>query len=110
MVVVDLPPVTVVADVRESAAGFDGFVLVVEWGATSFDVVEAALARNEQIRRKLLGVILNKVDIGKLRTYDRALSSLYDQKKSATYLGKGEARRFPWRRARNSDKGVKLTS
>jgi polysaccharide biosynthesis transport protein len=110
LVVVDLPPVTLVADVREIAAGFDGFVLVVEWGKTSLDVVEAALAGNDQIHRKLLGVILNKVDIGKLRTYDRALSSLYDQRKYATYLGNGDATRFPWRGARNGEKGVKVTS
>ena len=110
LVIVDLPPVTVVADVREVAASFDGFVLVVEWGKTSLDIVEAALASNDQIHRKLLGVILNKVDIGKLRTYDRALSSLYDQRKYVTHLGNGEAPRFAWRRARNSEKKVKLTS
>jgi Mrp family chromosome partitioning ATPase len=110
LVVVDLPPVTVVADVREVAAGFDGFVLVVEWGKTSLDIVEAALASNDQIHRKLLGVLLNKVDIAKLRTYDRALSSLYDQKKYVTHLGNSEAPRFAWRRARNSEKKVKLTS
>jgi Mrp family chromosome partitioning ATPase len=84
-------------------------VLVVEWGKTSVDVVEAALAGNDQIRRKLLGVILNKVDIGKLRTYDRGLSSLYDQRRSVMGLGNGDATRFPWRRARNNEKGVKLT-
>jgi Mrp family chromosome partitioning ATPase len=109
LVVVDLPPMTLAADVREIAAGFDGFVLVVEWGKTSVDVVEAALAGNDQIRRKLLGVILNKVDIGKLRTYDRGLSSLYDQRRSVMGLGNGDATRFPWRRARNNEKGVKLT-
>ena len=110
LVVVDLPPATLVADVRENAAGFDGFVLVVEWGKTSLDVIEAALAGNDQIHRKLLGVILNKVDIGKLRTYDRALSSLYDQKRSMTYLGHDSMTRLPWRRARNSEKRVKQTS
>jgi polysaccharide biosynthesis transport protein len=109
LVVVDLPPVTLAADVREIAAVFDGFVLVVEWGKTSLDVVEAALAGNDQIRRKLLGVILNKVDIGKLRTYDRVLSSLYDQRRSVMGLGNGDATRLPWRRARNNEKGVKLT-
>ena len=110
LIVVDLPPVTLVADVREIAAAFDGFVLVVEWGKTSLDVIEAGLAGNDQIRRKLLGVILNKVDIGKLRTYDPALSSLYDHRKYATYLGAGDRIRFPWRRVRNSEKRVKLTS
>ncbi len=110
LVVVDLPPVTFAADVREVAAVFDGFVLVVEWGKTSLDVLEAALAGNNQIHGKLLGVILNKVDIKKLRTYDHPLSSLYDQKKYATYLGNGNASRFPWRRARDSEKKVKQRS
>jgi succinoglycan biosynthesis transport protein ExoP len=105
LVVVDLPPVALAADVREIAAVFDGFLLVVEWGKTSLDVVEAALAGNDQIRRKLLGVILNKVDIGKLRTYDRVLSSLYDQRRSGMGLGNGDATRSPWRRARNNEKG-----
>jgi polysaccharide biosynthesis transport protein len=110
LVVVDLPPITVLADVREIAACFDGFVLVVEWGQTSLDVVEAALASNDQIQPKLLGVILNKVDVRKLRTYDRALSSLYDQRKYMTYLSNDDATRFYWRRARNSENKVKQTS
>jgi polysaccharide biosynthesis transport protein len=104
MVVVDLPPASLVADVREVASGFDGFVLVVEWGNTSLDVLEASFAGNDQIHRKLLGVILNKVDIQKLRTYHPALSSLYDQKKYGTYLGSGKARRFFWRWVLNSGK------
>jgi Mrp family chromosome partitioning ATPase len=110
LVVVDLPPATLVADVREVASGFDGFVLVVEWGKTSLDVLEAAFASNDQIHRKLLGVILNKVEIKKLRTYDHALSSLYDQRKYSTYLGNGDASRFFWRRTRDSEKGVKQQS
>jgi polysaccharide biosynthesis transport protein len=110
LVVVDLPPATLVADVREVASGFDGFVLVVEWGKTSLDVLEGAFAGNDQIHRKLLGVILNKVEIKMLRTYDRALSSLYDQRKYATYLGTADASRFFWRRTRDSEKGVKQPS
>jgi polysaccharide biosynthesis transport protein len=104
LVVVDLPPVTLVADVREAAAQFDGFLLVVEWGKTSLDVIEAALAGNDQIHRKLLGVILNKVDIKKLRTYDRSLSSLYDQKINSTYLGNADASRRFWRTTGNNAK------
>jgi succinoglycan biosynthesis transport protein ExoP len=110
LVVVDLPPATLVADVREVASGFDGFVLVVEWGNTSLDVLEALFAGNDQIHRKLLGVILNKVEIKKLRTYDRALSSLYDQRKYATYVGSGPARRFTWRKTKYAETGVKQRS
>jgi succinoglycan biosynthesis transport protein ExoP len=86
LVVVDLPPATLVADVREMASGFDGFLLITEWGKTRLDVIESALASNDQLRLKLLGVILNKVDIGKLRTYDPSLASFYDQSKYSTYV------------------------
>jgi succinoglycan biosynthesis transport protein ExoP len=110
LVVVDLPPATLVADVREAAAEFDGFLLVVEWGKTALDLIEAALAGNDPIRRKLLGVILNKVDIRMLRTYDHALSSLYDQKKYSTYLGNGGGSRLLWRNRQDNDKGVKQRS
>jgi polysaccharide biosynthesis transport protein len=110
LVVVDLPPATLVADVREAAAEFDGFLLVVEWGKTSLDVIEATLAGSDQIRRKLLGVILNKVDVRMLRTYDHSLSSLYDQKKYSTYLGRADTSRSLRRRAKNNDKEVKQRS
>lgn len=86
LVVVDLPPATLVADVREMASGFDGFLLITEWGKTPLDVIKSALASNDQIRLKLLGVILNKVDIRKLKTYDPSLASLYDQIKYSTYV------------------------
>jgi polysaccharide biosynthesis transport protein len=110
LIVVDLPPATLVADVREVASGFDGFVLVIEWGKTSLDVLEAAFAGNDRIHHKLLGVILNKVEIKKLRTYDHALSSLYDPRKYSTYLSNGDASRFPWRRTKYSEKGVRQPS
>jgi succinoglycan biosynthesis transport protein ExoP len=86
LIVVDLPPATLVADVREVASGVDGFLLIIEWGKTSLDVIESALASDDQIRLKLLGVILNKVDIRKLQTYDQSLASLYDQSKYSTYV------------------------
>jgi polysaccharide biosynthesis transport protein len=74
---------TLVADVREMASGFDGFLLITEWGKTPLDVIKSALASNDQIR---LGVILNKVDIRKLKTYDPSLASFYDQIKYSTYV------------------------
>jgi succinoglycan biosynthesis transport protein ExoP len=110
LIVVDLPPATLVADVREVASGFDGFVLVVEWGKTSLDVLDAAFAGNDPIHHKLLGVILNKVEVRKLRTYDHALSSLYDPGKYSTYVSNGDASRFAWRRTKYSEKGVRQPS
>jgi Mrp family chromosome partitioning ATPase len=86
LVVVDLPPATLVADLREIASAVDGFLLVVEWGNTSVDVISSALACNYEMQRKLIGVILNKVDIPQLRTYDDSLAVLYDQTRYSVYL------------------------
>jgi succinoglycan biosynthesis transport protein ExoP len=97
LIVVDLPPMTLVADVREVASAFDGFLLVVEWGRTPREVITSALAGNDQIQRRLLGTILNKVEISTLRTYDGSLSALYDLRRYATYLNEDDrARRSSW--------------
>ena len=42
-IIVDLPPLTPVVDVRATTALIDCFILVVEWGRTKIDVVEHAL-------------------------------------------------------------------
>lgn len=109
LVVVDLPPATLVADLREIASAVDGFLLVVEWGNTSVDVISSALACNYEMQRKLIGVILNKVDIPKLRTYDDSLAVLYDQTRYSLYLNDegGAARRTHWfKRARRTRAGA----
>jgi succinoglycan biosynthesis transport protein ExoP len=97
LIVVDLPPVIPLADVREAVSGFDAFLLIVEWGKTSLDVLHAALADNDQIRQKLLGVVLNKVDLRTLRTYDKSLSSLYNPREYYAYVNNSEeTKRSSW--------------
>ena len=59
---VDLPPVVPVVDVKASSHLFDNFVFVVEWGKTSRDVVRDALISAEQVRHRVLGVVLNRAD------------------------------------------------
>ena len=69
-IVVDLPPIGPVVNARGMAPAIDAFILVVEWGTTSRGAVRAALAKEQSIRSKLLGVILNKVDMTKLKFYE----------------------------------------
>ncbi len=59
---VDLPPVVPVVDVKASSHLFDNFVFVVEWGKTSRDVVRDALISAEQVRHRVLGIVLNRAD------------------------------------------------
>jgi polysaccharide biosynthesis transport protein len=69
-VLVDLPPVLPVVDVKAAAHLFDAFVLVVEWGATTSDEVLKAVATSPVLSERLLGVILNKADEVVMRRFE----------------------------------------
>lgn len=66
-VVVDLPPMASVVDVRAAAHLMDCFLLVVEWGRTSRAVLREAITQNEQVYAKCLGLVLNKAHAGVLK-------------------------------------------
>ena len=59
------------------ASGIDAFIFVAEWGMTSRGAVRTALAEERPISDKLIGVILNKVDMKKLKIYEHKGSSRY---------------------------------
>ena len=63
----------------------DSYVLVVEWGATSVDAVERALHSARAVYDKVLGVVLNKVDIASLGRFDGERGSRYNDKLYARY-------------------------
>jgi Mrp family chromosome partitioning ATPase/capsular polysaccharide biosynthesis protein len=60
-VVLDLPPLSPVADVRAAADMIGSLLLVIEWGRIPVDVIRNNLARSGQAREKLLGTVFNKV-------------------------------------------------
>ena len=68
-IIVDLPPLGPVVDAKAFAPLADGFVLVVEWGATPRALVRSALQAEPQIAGKTLGLVLNKTDVKKLPRY-----------------------------------------
>lgn len=68
--IVDLPPMGPVVDARAAASLFDGFILVVEWGKTPRSTVRNTLRKEADIRRKTIGVILNKADPSRLNLYE----------------------------------------
>lgn len=76
-VVIDLPPIGPVVNARGLAATIDAFVFVVEWGVTSRGAIRSALEKERLIKDKLLGVILNKVDMEKLKIYEHFDSDGY---------------------------------
>jgi succinoglycan biosynthesis transport protein ExoP len=69
-VIVDLPPLAPVVDVRATTNLIDSFVYVVEWGRTKIDVVWHNLANASGVYDRLLGVVLNKADTQVLGRYE----------------------------------------
>ena len=69
-IIVDFAPLMPIVDVRASTNLVDGFVYVVEWGKTRTDFVEQALHSAKGVYEHLLGVVLNKVDLGAVGRYD----------------------------------------
>jgi capsular exopolysaccharide synthesis family protein len=65
LVVFDLPPAVVVADVAGFAHELDAVVLVYRWGGVPGRLLSAAVARLGQSRVRLIGVILNAVYVGR---------------------------------------------
>jgi polysaccharide biosynthesis transport protein len=79
-VLIDLPPLTPVVDVRSTNHIVDSYLYVIEWGRTSVEAVERALASAPLVYDNLLGVILNKADIEAMRNYSRGAADSYDNK------------------------------
>jgi exopolysaccharide transport family protein len=66
-VLVDLPPVLAVVDVKAAAHLFDAFVLVVEWDSTSTDDLVRAVSASSTLSERLIGTVLNKADVSAIR-------------------------------------------
>lgn len=88
-IVVDLPPLGPVVDVRAAARHIDAFVFVTEWGRTARKLVRTTLATESEVREKTLGVILNKVQTDKMHLYGDYGSKNYYYSKYSTYYQNG---------------------
>jgi len=69
-VIVDLPPLAPIVDVRATSKFIDSYFMVIEWGETKVDVVQHALSNADTVYDNLNGVILNKTDMNSLSRYD----------------------------------------
>jgi polysaccharide biosynthesis transport protein len=82
---VDCSPLTPVVDVRATSLFVDSYVYVIEWGETRFDIVEHALKEAGGVYEKLVGAVLNKVDMRALGRFDGYGSSYYYNKHYKKY-------------------------
>ena len=77
-VLVDLPPILPVVDVKATAHLFDAFVLVVEWGSTPSDEIVKAATASPILSERLLGAVLNKADEVVMRRFERFSERRYN--------------------------------
>jgi polysaccharide biosynthesis transport protein len=64
-------------DARAAVNFIDAYIFVVEWGRTRIDTVKRSLSNASEIYERMLGVILNKVDMTKLGRYEPHLGNYY---------------------------------
>jgi succinoglycan biosynthesis transport protein ExoP len=77
-VLVDLPPILPVVDVKAVAHSFDGFVLVVEWASTSADEIVRATGASPILSDRMLGAVLNKANEAVMRRFEGYSDRRYD--------------------------------
>ena len=70
-VIVDLPPIAPVVDVRAIVPVIDSLVFVVEWGSTRIKAVRRHLLADPDLHDRLLGVVLNKADLRVLERFEQ---------------------------------------
>jgi capsular exopolysaccharide synthesis family protein len=83
-VVVDTPPVGTISDALVLSPECDGVVVVVQAGGLPREVVQRCKARLDSANARLLGVVLNKVDIEREKQY------YYYYNYYASYYGYGQ--------------------
>ncbi|QIG49747.1 polysaccharide biosynthesis tyrosine autokinase [Nordella sp. HKS 07] len=84
-VILDLPPLAPVVDVRAVTPHVDGFTCVVEWGQTPRAVVQMKLEADPALAKKCLGIILNKANMDKMKLYGTEGMSYGDPRYSAYF-------------------------
>ena len=76
-VLIDLPPLTPVVDVRATTQIIDSYLYVIQWGQTDVGAVQRALESVPLVHQKLLGVVLNKADLDIMSKYSRGVGYTY---------------------------------
>jgi len=87
-VVYDSPPVLSVADAAIIASRMDGVIVVVQAGLTTKDSMARAVERLRVVQARLLGALLNKVDMTSPGSYYRYYRSYYSDDEQSAESGR----------------------
>src|SRR5262249_2641489 len=85
LVIVDLPPLAPIVDVRAAAHLVDCMILVIEWGRTKINVVRHALDAVPNVHQTVIGAVLNKTNIDHLHQYDLHGNGVHKYRHYARY-------------------------
>lgn len=78
-IIVDLPPLGPVTEVRATANLVDSYVYVIEWGRTSLIAVRQQMVAAPEVHDRLLGAVLNNVDMNAFRRHEHHVVGYYAQ-------------------------------
>lgn len=91
LIVLDCPPLLPLVDGRALAEHADQIVLALAWDKTPRDAARAAVEMLAPVRDRILGTVLTRVDLHKLRHYDYYSSSAYIKPYAEMSLRRGAA-------------------
>jgi polysaccharide biosynthesis transport protein len=69
-IVIDLPPIAPVVDVRSTTQIVDSYLYVIQWGSTQMNLVTHQMSGFPELQDRLLGCVLNKADVRVLQRYE----------------------------------------
>lgn len=84
-IILDLSPLAPVVDVRATRGLADAYILVIEWANTKVDIVERVLAETPIVRERMLGAVLNKVNVAVMSRYDTYGGAYYHNRHYKRY-------------------------
>ena len=76
-IIIDLPPIAPVVDVRATTQIVDSYLYVIEWGSTQINLVTHQMSGFPELQDRLLGCILNKADVRVLQRYETYYGRYY---------------------------------
>jgi Mrp family chromosome partitioning ATPase len=77
VIVIDSPPLVPLVDGRALAELADRIILALAWDQTPGEVLSHTMDLLSPVRDRILGIVLTRVDLGRLRFYDYYRSSAY---------------------------------
>ena len=84
-IILDLSPLAPIIDVRATGAIVDSYILVIEWAKAKVDIVDRVLREVPIVRERLLGAVLNKVNLAAMSRYDTNSAGYYRNRHYSRY-------------------------